>query len=65
MLERESLTELIAEIVSQGYDEQTASRFAVLLGDTPATDDSGNVIVLDDGGAVLATLKPLKFFSDK
>jgi hypothetical protein len=63
MLDQHSLTELTTEIVSQGYDEQTASRFAVLIGDTPCFDDKRNVIVSDERGSTVATLKPLKFFA--
>jgi hypothetical protein len=54
---------LIDEIMSQGVDAQTASRYAYLIGDCPHSDDSGNILVIDRG-EVLATLKPLKFFFD-
>ncbi len=48
--------------MEQGIDELTASRYAVLIGDTPLKDAAGNIIVMD-GDTVLATLKPLKMFS--
>lgn len=63
MIEQQALTELTQEIMSQGYDEATASRYAVLLGDTPIFDRDGRVYVID-GTEMLATLKPLRFFSE-
>jgi hypothetical protein len=63
MLEKDSLAQLAAEITSQGYDEQTAWRFAALIGDTPGFDEHGNLAVLDDCGEIIARLRPLKFFS--
>ncbi len=47
MIERDMLTELTREIMAQGYDEETASNYAVLIGDTPCTDQHDNVIVMD------------------
>lgn len=46
-------------IMGLGYDESTASRFAVLLGDTPLKDADGNILVME-GDTLLATLPPLK-----
>lgn len=61
MNEMDYLTELTREIMAQGYDEATASHYAVLIGDTPARDAHGNVIVVEQGRTI-ATLKPLKMF---
>lgn len=59
MLDENALNELVREIMRQGFDEATASRFAVLIGDTPEIDLAGNVIVRD-GDQVIATLRPLE-----
>ncbi|MCO5051299.1 MAG: hypothetical protein M9920_03250 [Verrucomicrobiae bacterium] len=63
MIEFEQFKELIAEIQSQGYDEETASRFAALIGDLPCYDEDGNMVVRD-GDRILARLRPLKFYED-
>jgi hypothetical protein len=63
MMEEKALTELTQEIMAQGYDEQTASNYAVLIGDTPCMDDHDNVVVMD-GMKKVAVLKPLKMFKD-
>lgn len=60
MMDEKALNELIREIMSQGYDKETASRYAALIGDTPELDPAGNVIVRD-GDQVVVTLKPLNF----
>jgi hypothetical protein len=57
--------ELVREIMAQGIDEQTASRYAGLIGDTPITDFSGYVLVRNEAGQLLAKLKPLKMFEHK
>jgi hypothetical protein len=61
MMDDDSLTELTREIMTQGYDEETASNYAVLIGDTPCMDEAGNVVVMD-GNKEIARLKPLKMF---
>ena len=61
MMDENSLTELTHEIMAQGYDEGTASHYAVLIGDTPCVDEAGNILVLD-GEREIARLKPLKIF---
>jgi len=63
MMDLEAFKELVAEIMSQGYDRETAGRYAGLIGDTPAIDAEGNVVVMDKG-EVIARLKPLKFFEE-
>lgn len=63
MITEEGLTNLCNEIMALGYDEETASHYAVLLGDTPLTDPSGRMIVMENGN-VLATLPPLKFYQE-
>ena len=61
-MSEEGFGKLIAEIMSQGYDRETAGRYAGLIGDTPMMDEEGNLVVMEGGGRVLARLKPLKFF---
>jgi hypothetical protein len=63
MTDEKSLTELTREIMAQGFDEQAASDYAVLIGDTPCMDAAGNVLVIENGRKI-ATLKPLKFFAE-
>jgi hypothetical protein len=62
MMDEKALTDLTHEIMRQGYSEETASDYAVLLGDTPCRDAAGNILVIDAGN-VIATLKPLEFFA--
>ena len=62
-MDLEHFKELVAEIMSQGYDRETAGHYAGLIGDTPAIDSEGNVVVMDKG-EVIARLKPLKFFEE-
>ena len=64
MMDLEQFKELIAEIMSQGYDRETAGRYAGLIGDTPAIDAEGNVVVMEPDGREIARLKPLKFFDE-
>jgi hypothetical protein len=64
MMEFENLNELTAEIMAQGYDEQTASDYAIRIGDRPMFDTEGNVMVMK-GDQLLAVLKPLKFFLEE
>jgi hypothetical protein len=47
MTDEDSLTEMTHEIMAQGYDEETASNYAVLIGDTPCVDEAGKIVVLD------------------
>jgi hypothetical protein len=61
MMNEETFGQLVDEIMSQGYDEETAVRYAVLIGDIPIADEHGNIIVMS-GGKELARLKPLKMF---
>jgi len=61
-MNQEAFNKLIAEIMSQGYDLQTAGHYAALIGDTPIADDDGNIVVLEKDGREIARLKPLKFF---
>jgi hypothetical protein len=55
---------LVDEIMAQGIAEETAARYAELIGDTPTLDEQGRVLVLEKG-QVIATLQPLKFFSEE
>jgi hypothetical protein len=52
----ESFYGLIDAIRALGYDEATAGRYAVLIGDTPCKDNDGKIIVQDCDGQVLAQL---------
>lgn len=54
--------ELIKEIMDQGFDRNTAVLCAILIGDKPKVDESGN-IVIQHSKAI--TLRPLKFFGMK
>ena len=60
-LSMEGFEKLAREIMALGYDEETASHYAALIGDTPAVDDAGQVVVLDEHGQELARLA-LNFF---
>ena len=62
MMDEQGFAELIREIESLGYDRITASRYAVIIGDTPLKDETGKVIVRDSDGTELAKLS-LKFYS--
>lgn len=61
MLDEESFVALIKEIQAQGYDRNTAGRYAVLIGDTPTIDEEGKVVVMD-GNKEVARIRPLRFF---
>ena len=63
MLDEKAFDELVAEIMGQGFDEETAVDYAVLIGDTPIMDEHRNVEVRNERGHVLARLKPLKCFA--
>jgi hypothetical protein len=63
MKETDFIQELIVEIMQQGYDRKTAGDYAVLIGDTPVTDARGQVLVMD-GRRRVATLQPLKMFTE-
>lgn len=63
MMDLEAFKELVAEIMSQGYDRETAARYAGLIGDTPGFDEHGNIVV-EENGREIARLKPLKFFEE-
>lgn len=58
---KQQFNQLADEIMAQGFDDETASHFAALLGDTPVRDQADNIVVMD-GKVILAVLKPLKFF---
>jgi hypothetical protein len=64
-LDQNSLTELTQEIMAQGYDEETASYYAVRIGDTPGFDENGKLVVMNEHGQVITRLQPLKFFATK
>ncbi len=50
---------LIDDIMAQGYDEDTASEYAALIGDTPNLDKDGRWLVIDESGKHLATIDPV------
>jgi enhancing lycopene biosynthesis protein 2 len=60
MMSDNAFDQLTDEIMTLGYDEDTAAHFARLIGDTPVLDQDDNVVV-EENGKVLATL-PLRFF---
>ncbi len=62
MMSDAAFNKLIDEIMTHGYDEKTASHFAALIGDTPAMDEHGNVVVMENGRE-LARFK-LKFVGE-
>jgi len=41
----EAFKALIAEIMTQGYDRETAGLYAGLIGDTPMSDARGNIVL--------------------
>ena len=61
---KESFIELIKAIEGKGFDRETAGKFAVIIGDTPVFDETGNVVVIDDGGKELARFK-LDYFGNQ
>lgn len=61
MLDADAFEELVREIQAQGYDEETAGQYAVIVGDTPIMDEHRNVLVMK-GDVVVAKLKPLAIF---
>ena len=61
MLNSDAFNKLVDEIMSKGVDEDTAARFAALIGDTPIADKDGNILVIE-GGKVLARLSIGGFF---
>ncbi len=61
MLDENAFEELVRQIQEQGFDEETAGRYAVLIGDMPVTDEQGRICVMS-GGEIIARLKPLKMF---
>jgi hypothetical protein len=63
MMTEVSLTELTSQIMAQGYDEPTASRYAVLIGDIPVRDDAHRLVVIDEQGKILARLPWLSMFT--
>jgi len=56
MMDRNAFDRIVTAIQQLGYDESTAVRYAVLIGDTPSLDDDGKVVVTDEHGDVLARL---------
>jgi len=63
MIDFDAFSKLVDEIMSLGYDEKTACRYARLIGDRPLTDEKGQILVMEDN-KVLAKLK-LKFFQEQ
>lgn len=64
-MEFENFTVLVREIMSQGFDEETASRYAAIIGDLPVRDSNGNILVRDVVRDEIVKLRPLKFFETK
>ena len=55
------LAKLAVEIQAQGYDENTAAHYAVLINKNQIIDPSDGTVTVVDGDKVLAKLK-LSFF---
>jgi len=64
MMEFDAFNKLVDQIMAQGHDDETAARYAGLIGDLPIRDEAGNLLVME-GEKVIARLKPLKMFSHK
>jgi len=64
MIDQEGFNQMIDEIMAQGYDLETACKFAAIIGDTPELDRDDNLVVRDKSGNLLATLRPLDCFGD-
>lgn len=64
MIELEDFNKLVDEIVEQGFNEETASELAEMIGDTPIYNEAGNIVVMD-GAREVAILLPLKFFAEE
>jgi hypothetical protein len=62
-MNQESFNKLVDEIMTKGFNEETAAHFASLIGDTPTADAEGDTLVIENG-KVLAKMK-LRFFSDR
>jgi hypothetical protein len=56
MMTPEGMDELVKAIRALGYDEETAERYAVFIGDTPKVDETGKTVVIDDEGRELARI---------
>lgn len=54
----EAFEDMIAAIMRQGYDLETAAEYAKWIGDTPILDTAGKLLVINDRGEVLARLQP-------
>lgn len=62
-MDQEAFNKLVDEIMTKGYDEATAAKFAAIIGDTPMIDENDNIVVVENGQE-LARLK-LDFFGKK
>jgi hypothetical protein len=62
-MDEKALTELTQEIMAQGFDEDIAGHYAMLIGDTPIRGRDGKLVVRD-GRRVVARLEWLKFFGE-
>jgi hypothetical protein len=49
--------------MTQGYDRETAIRFATLIGDNPIRDECERIVVLD-AGEVLARLDSIQYLEE-
>ena len=65
MDELDFLAEMAAEIMEQGFDRKTAGYYAAMIGDTPLSDEQGNIIVQDERGRELVRLKTLRMFKER
>ena len=63
MMDQIAFNRLIDEIMVNGITEDVAARYAALIGDTPVTDETGAILVIDENKEI-ARLR-LRFFQDK
>lgn len=57
MITGQDLRALAREIAARHeIDQETAWRYANLIGDTPETDDDENIIIRDENSEIIATL---------
>lgn len=59
----ESFFELVRQIQEQGFDEDTAGRYAALIGDTPCLDGD-MLVVMDERQQVVARIKAPPMFAE-
>jgi len=60
MISKEQFNQIVDAIMAQGYDEDSASNYAGLIGDTPnVNSENGKWRVVSRKGELLAEIDPL------